>query len=140
MGTADLKTTAQKFRFSGLQQRFIQYNTLWSKVLKQIEEGTYRRDLFLLERKVAQEKSKPKIPAPQEKRPGSALDLVYEKMKQIASPDQKIPPKESFVAAVEKQLAVQRAKNPGKKIEIKLQKDSTGQVQVKLSLKKEPPA
>src|SRR5947209_7902150 len=33
LGPADLKTTASKFRHQGLQQKYIQFSTMWGKVL-----------------------------------------------------------------------------------------------------------
>lgn len=38
--------TAVRFRVQQLQQRFTTYNTYWKRVARQIEEGTYRRDVL----------------------------------------------------------------------------------------------
>ena len=40
-----LSNTAQKFRLRSLNQRFVTYRTYWDRVLRQIEEGTYTRDV-----------------------------------------------------------------------------------------------
>jgi hypothetical protein len=42
--------TAQKFRFRMLLQRFTTYQSHWNRVQRQIEEGTYRRDLARMQR------------------------------------------------------------------------------------------
>jgi len=39
------QTTATKFRFQGIQQRFATYRTYWDRVMRMIEEGTFRREL-----------------------------------------------------------------------------------------------
>ncbi len=44
-------TTALRFRFNNLWQRFITMQSYWGRVARQIEEGTYRRDLLKLRRK-----------------------------------------------------------------------------------------
>ncbi|MDB5037109.1 MAG: hypothetical protein JWQ35_637, partial [Bacteriovoracaceae bacterium] len=138
IGPADLKTTASRFRYQGLQQKYIQFSTLWSKILKQIEEGTHHRDLFLLEKKSgAAVHENPSNISAEPKAPGSpkSLEILYEKMKQMVSGQETFPTKDKFVAAMQKQIDEQKKKNPNKKVEIKLQKDSKGKVQVRLSLK-----
>lgn len=42
--------TAQKFRFRMLLQRFTTYQSHWNRTQRQIEEGTYRRDLARMQR------------------------------------------------------------------------------------------
>jgi hypothetical protein len=134
---ADLKTTASKFRFQGLSAKYIQFNNLWTKVLKQIEEGTYHRDLFLLKKKVeATEKEKPTPATPKTTPSQFALEGLYEKMKTLVKNTEKLPPKEKFIGAIQKQVDDQKRKNPDKKIEIKLLRDSAGKVHVKLGFKK----
>lgn len=39
------RSTALRFRFSGLKARLVTYQHYWNRVLGQIEKGTYRRDL-----------------------------------------------------------------------------------------------
>lgn len=43
--------TAIKFRLNTLWQRFVTYDQLWNRTLKQIEDGTYRRDVQRAKRK-----------------------------------------------------------------------------------------
>ncbi|MBN2360011.1 MAG: hypothetical protein JXR83_11205 [Deltaproteobacteria bacterium] len=50
---ARLISTANKFRLNTLHQRFISYDQMWTRTLKQIEEGTYHRDVMKAKRKAA---------------------------------------------------------------------------------------
>ncbi len=136
-GTNDLKTTAYRFRFQSLQNRLTQLENLWSKTLKQIEEGTYRRDLFRLQAKekyssseaVKQPETAPKLTALDQ-----PFDEVYQKLVEL-SKNQKIPDRDKFIASLKKQVESQKQKNPDKGIELKLAKDASGKVSVKIKLK-----
>jgi hypothetical protein len=41
-----IRNTAAKFRVNMLHNRFLTYERLWDRTLREIEDGTYRRDLF----------------------------------------------------------------------------------------------
>ncbi len=136
IGAGDLKTTAQKFRHQGLQAKIVQYTSLWTKTQRQIEEGTYKRDLFLLNRKQANPTKKAEPPAkgaPSQR--ASKFDALYEKLKGLSKDPQKLPARDAFIKTIEKQIDAQKQKNPGRKIEVKLAKDEKGNIQVKLALK-----
>jgi hypothetical protein len=47
------RTTHLRFRYQSLQQRYTTLQTYWRRVTRQIEEGTYRRDVQRLKRKDA---------------------------------------------------------------------------------------
>ncbi len=47
-----ISNTALKFRFHALIQRFTTHKTYWDRVQRQIEEGTYRRDLQRIQRRL----------------------------------------------------------------------------------------
>jgi hypothetical protein len=49
---APLSNTALKFRLDTLVQRVTVLSTYWSRTLREIEMGTYRRDVFKAERQV----------------------------------------------------------------------------------------
>ncbi|GAB4309567.1 MAG: hypothetical protein Kow0090_23190 [Myxococcota bacterium] len=49
--------TGQKFKFQNLKARFTLHETYWSRILKQIEEGTYKRHKIKAD-KLAQERQK----------------------------------------------------------------------------------
>jgi hypothetical protein len=134
---ADLKTTAYKFRFQSLKTRHSQLANLWEKTLQQIEDGTYRRDLFLLKAKERLESTQAPgaKAAPSPKQATSKFDSLYEKFKEAAQKaDQKVPAKEAFISSLQKQIDLQKQKNPKAKFEVKLQKDASGKTQVKLKV------
>ncbi len=49
-----IRNTGLKYRFATLQQKFGSYNSYWRRTLRQIEQGTYIRQLARLTRKAAQ--------------------------------------------------------------------------------------
>lgn len=51
MGNALPRNTALRFRYQQLQQRYKTYSTYWSRVARQIEEGTYHRDVLRARRR-----------------------------------------------------------------------------------------
>jgi len=61
MKTAPAKSAALSFRVQSLQASFATYERLWSRTMQEMEDGTYRRDLFKLRRK----NSGPELPATQ---------------------------------------------------------------------------
>ncbi len=44
--TTQVRNTAMRFRINQLVAKFTSYENYWSRVLRQIEEGTYHRDVF----------------------------------------------------------------------------------------------
>ena len=48
-----IRNTAQRYRFATLQQKFGSYNTYWRRTLRQIENGTYHRNLAKISRQAA---------------------------------------------------------------------------------------
>jgi hypothetical protein len=50
-----IRNTGQRYRFTTLSQKFASYNTYWKRTMRQIENGTYIRDMARLERKSARE-------------------------------------------------------------------------------------
>jgi len=59
MKTAPAKSAALSFRVQSLQASFATYERLWARTLQEMEDGTYRRDVFKLRRK----NSGPEVPA-----------------------------------------------------------------------------
>jgi hypothetical protein len=62
--------TGIKFRSQTLIQRFTTYRTMWDKILQQIEDGTYKRDLYKANLKAKSQQ------AP--RRPGAAVEDIIE--------------------------------------------------------------
>jgi hypothetical protein len=50
-----IRNTGQRFRFHSLQQKWNIYVTLWNRTMREIEAGTYRRDVARVTRKLARE-------------------------------------------------------------------------------------
>jgi len=46
-----IRNTAMRFRFTTLSQKFGSYNVYWKRIMRQIENGTYIRDIQRLSRK-----------------------------------------------------------------------------------------
>jgi hypothetical protein len=46
MRAVHVRNTALRFRFGQLLQRYMAYTTYWKRVTRQIEEGTYKRDVL----------------------------------------------------------------------------------------------
>ena len=49
--TGYVRSAVLKFRIQSLQQRFTTYDRLWQRTLTEMENGTYRRDLFKARRR-----------------------------------------------------------------------------------------
>jgi hypothetical protein len=50
-----IRNTGQRFRFHSLQQRWNIYITYWNRTMREIEAGTYKRDVARVTRKAARE-------------------------------------------------------------------------------------
>lgn len=48
--TQQTKNTAARYRLNSLNQRFLSYQNYWNRITRQIEAGTYHRDLARVER------------------------------------------------------------------------------------------
>lgn len=46
MGKVTIRNTAHNFRYQTLKARFLTYDQYWQRILKQIEDGTFKRDQF----------------------------------------------------------------------------------------------
>ena len=71
-----IRNTAQKFRLRALVQRFSSYKAYWSRVERQIEEGTYVRDIHRARRN--QERRKSRATNPDDHLPILELDLEFD--------------------------------------------------------------
>src|SRR5688572_24309440 len=49
-----IRNTALRYRYATIQQKFGSYNTYWRRTLRQIENGTYARNLSKISRRAAQ--------------------------------------------------------------------------------------
>lgn len=128
--SSDTKSTGQKFRLKNLQSRYIQLSTLWSKICKQIEEGTYRREKFLSQRSKQNERSEDLKDTQNTEK---WIDSVYEKILRASSKSgAQIPQKDKFTESLKLQVKQFRTKHPHKKLEIKVLKDKNGAFKIQL--------
>lgn len=54
--------TARKFRLQQMQATLVTHESYWTRICRQIEEGTYRRHLLKVERLAAQREAETKLP------------------------------------------------------------------------------
>ncbi len=138
----DVRSTAHRFKHQTIKTRFIQLNALWQKNLRAIEEGTFKRDIFLLKAKQKEDAPQTSVPntassAPKVSGIDQQIQQLYEKFAALTqATQQKLPSKEGFIKTLKTQIEAQRTKNPSAKLELKLQKDETGKFQVKLKVNK----
>lgn len=67
-----MRTTALRFRMQGLRAKLVTYEHYWTRILGQIEKGTYRRDLqqrTARRNEAAQRAEKARAPAPEPEEP-----------------------------------------------------------------------
>lgn len=73
--TTRTPNTAMRYRLQTLQASMITYESYWNRITRQIEEGTYHRDLFRLAHKqqlAGEQAPAAKAPTPAETRPAAA--------------------------------------------------------------------
>jgi hypothetical protein len=74
LGRGQPRNTALRFRYNQLRQRFLTYNTYWKRISRQIEEGTYKRDVLRAQRRRRAPESIPPEPPPVEADVADAVD------------------------------------------------------------------
>lgn len=137
---------AVRFRFTQLQAKFNSYSQYWNRVLLQIENGTYRRDLFkakLHSGELYQEKEAgAPAPMPEASPPAAGLspdrvDSLYQQFLQARrSLNQSVEgiSREKIAASLEKQLPVLKEKYKDKQVDFKVVVEN-GQAKLKAVLK-----
>ena len=68
--TVPVRNSALSFRIQSLQAAAATYERLWARTLQEIEDGTYRRDVFKARRR--RKNSQPQLPAAPPPQPGAA--------------------------------------------------------------------
>ncbi len=87
LGRERMNNTAQKFRYQQLRARFTAFTMYWNRTVKQLEEGTHRRDIFRVRlREQAEQKqgpdtraTRPARAAETDKRGQAAMDTVRDR-------------------------------------------------------------
>ena len=81
MRTTVVKNTGLKFRINTLFAKLISYERMWDRTLREIEDGTYKRDVFKAKYRIAQRDQK-KVAAPvQEEAP--KVELSDDKLRRL---------------------------------------------------------
>jgi hypothetical protein len=83
---AQPRNTALRFRFNQLVQRFTTYNAYWQRIRRQIEEGTYKRDVLRARRRFGDPKAKG-----ENREPDLDLDIDIEAQPVSELPPQPVP-------------------------------------------------
>lgn len=127
---AKLSSTSDKFRFRNLQAKHAQYNGMWQKIVRQIEEGRWTRDKFALKKHKpkAQPVSKPTL----SEKERSLLKGLYQKIEKSKEASGKNPDQEKFMRSMEAKLVDFKKKHPNQAVNLKLTRDQKGQVQVQI--------
>lgn len=122
------RNTALKFRLNSLRQRFVTYQTYWNRVARQIEEGTYQRDIKRLRRKQAAAAASSPRPRPQASAssssalPSERIDVLYQEYIEARRQNREGTnvPKESIAKSIDKILPRLQKKHAGKKIDFRV--------------------
>lgn len=69
-----IRSSTTRFKFQSIQQRYTSYQTLWGRITRQIEEGTYRRDVM----KLRQQRAKKVDPRRSSRPPEWQLGVDFE--------------------------------------------------------------
>ena len=117
-----------RFRFIQIQSKFNSYMQYWNRVLSQIENGTYKRDLFKaklhsgdLNKEKDQDTKAPPPPEPalSHERVESLYRDFVQARKSLNQPSEAIT-KEKIAATLQKQLPALKEKYKGKQVEFKV--------------------
>ena len=122
-----------RFRFINIQSKFNSYMQYWNRILTQIENGTYRRDLFkaklrsgVLDKEMGLKPDPAKdkaAKAAEEGVPQDRVDHLYQefvKARQSLKQSTDGISKEKIAATLQKQLPALKEKYKGKQVEFKV--------------------
>jgi hypothetical protein len=130
----ELKVTANKFKLQALKSRHLQLNNLWTKILSEIEAGTYRRDRFLLKAK-SDHPAANTSPAtrPQVTAAEHPFEQTYREFLKLAqSQNQKAPSRDKFFKALDQQLDKIKEASPQAQVQVKIHTDPSGRIGLKI--------
>ncbi len=130
----ELKVTANKFKLQALKSRHLQLNNLWTKILSEIEAGTYRRDRFLLKAKSDQVPgAKSSTPASPTAPSAHPFEQTYQEFLKLAlSQNQKVPTRDKFFSALDQQLNQIKKASPQAQVQVKIHTDPSGRIGLKI--------
>lgn len=115
--------TAIKFRLSALVSKFQAFSRYWNRVMKEIEEGRYHRDLFKADMRVGKVTSPTSVKAKSITEDDERISDLHKKFMMArleCSQGVEGMTMEKLKASIEKSLPQLQKKYPGKKIEYKV--------------------
>ncbi len=130
----ELKVTANKFKLQALKSRHLQLNNLWTKILAEIEAGTYRRDRFLLKAKgdAGSPIPHPKE-APSDPQATHPFEQTYQEFLRLAQTNnQKAPSRDKFFKALDQQLDQIKKASPQAQVQVNIHTDPSGRIGLKI--------
>jgi hypothetical protein len=84
MSTLPITNTAVKFKRDNLIAQYNSYSLYWNKILRQIEDGTYSRDLFKMQLKergiTTPQRPRQEPPTPTPSSPGGKFNSVFKEL------------------------------------------------------------
>ena len=83
MRSTTVKNTGLKFRINTLFAKLISYERMWDRTLREIEDGTYKRDVFKAKYRIAQREAKEKAAPEAAPPPPQKLELSDEKLRRL---------------------------------------------------------
>jgi hypothetical protein len=83
MRREQIRNTALRFRFQMVLQKYNTYQSYWMRIMRQIEDGTYKRDVLRAKANLGERRSTRPPPAPKEEAPKVASpsmvdDFIFE--------------------------------------------------------------
>ena len=135
--TANSQNAALRFRLQQMVAKYNTYNTMWLRTLRQIEEGTHRRDRFRAKLAAKQAPSSAKKKPQQDTKKSDENNLFQEYLaaKQACKENTRGLDAKRFAETLAKQKQALAAKMPGKDIQFRVVQED-GKARIKAFVKK----
>ncbi len=134
-----IQNASLKFQLQQCVSRYNTYSTYWDRILREMEEGTYKRDVFKtnLHEKVRKEKTGP-VPAVKDDKPKDMYESLFDEYKQLRQ-QLKQDIKGLSLDTFKKQLKAKigELEEKGEKFSFKVVQDNK-EIKIKLQKKKAP--
>lgn len=140
-----VQNAAMKFQLQQCVARYNTFSTHWDRILKQIEDGTYKKDVFKgklhekdLKKKIAAKKTKIEQIKTSHSENFEQLFSDYKSLKQSLNQNVNRVSFKSFEKQLIKKLEVIKSSDQSKNYSFKIQKENN-EVKIKLVAKKKDP-
>jgi hypothetical protein len=137
-----IQNATLKFQLQQCVARYNTYSTYWDRVLKQMEEGTYQRDVFKakLHEKERKEKTGPVKPVVQPKKSDNLFENLFDQYKELKKQlkqDSKSLSFDSFREQLKKKMGDIPASSKENNYSFKIVQENK-EIKIKLQKKKDP--